>query len=886
MGWPFFFANKTKVSPSILLECMFCVLEFALLRLDFLIMRFIHFITTLLFLSVGTAYSQPTIPPVGNGPRPGAPAPTGRIYGKVQEQDKKTPLEYVVLQVYTVATNPEGQPTLITGGLSQANGDFTIDKVPIGQALNLVVSFVGYEKQEISFQLQKSEKDLGNIRLKPSTVLSEVVIDGTIPDYRIEFDKRVYEVDKNPINAGGTGEDVLRNIPALQVDMDGNVTMRNSSPQIFVDGRPTTLSIDQIPADAIQRVEVITNPSAKYDASGGGGGIINIVMKRNRTLGYNGSLRAGMDNRPRYNFGGDLSVREGKFNFFINGNYNQRKSLNIGTTERLSYLNQPTELWYQEQNSTQKGYFLNGRAGIDYFMDNRNTFTITQSVTRGEFNPVSDLTSTTDTLGADGQFIRWNSYDRNTINERTFMNLGTSVLYKHLFPKEGTELTADVNFNSISGDNFGEYENRYADNNASKQKQTGTSSTKIYTAQSDFTTLFGNNEKLEAGLRGVIRDYTSTFQNFFYDYPSASYLEITNSLVDYSYVDQVYAAYGTYARSFEKWSYQVGLRAESSNYTGKLHTTNQTFKIQYPVSLFPSLFINKKITEKQDIQISASRKVNRPFFMQLIPFVDYSDSLNITSGNPGLHPEFTNVLELSHQYNFHKNHSLMTTVYGRYMTDLIVRNQVTSWSDEMNQNILLNTFANAGTSSAVGVEFILRNKFTQWFELTSNFNLYHSDIDGTNIDANLKNSQNSWWVKTNAMFRLPKGFIFQAMFDYSAKRSLTVTGSGDSGRGFGGPHGGAENTVQGYILPTYGLDLALRKEFTKVKGLSAAVNVQDVLKSRVYETHSATALFVQDTFRRRDWQLVRFTLTWKFGKADHSIFKRKNTNVNTEGMEG
>jgi outer membrane receptor protein involved in Fe transport len=848
-------------------------------------MRISLSIALLLYLFVTTAIAQPTGAPAGNNPKAGTPAPTGRVYGKVQEQNKKTPLEYVVLQVYSATNNAEEQPTLLTGGLSQSNGDFTIDKVPVGQPLILVVSFVGYEKYELPFQLQKNEKDLGNIRLKPSTVLSEVVIDGTTPDYRIEFDKRVYEVEKNPINAGGTGEDVLRNIPALQVDMDGNVMMRNSAPQIFVDGRPTTLTIDQIPADAIQRVEVITNPSAKYDASGGGGGIINIVMKRNRTLGYNGSLRAGVDNRPRYSFGGDLSVREGKFNFFINGNYNQRKSLNVGTTERLSYLNEPTERWYQEQNTTQIGYFLNGRAGLDFFMDNRNTFTLTQSVTRGQFNPFTDLISTTDTLNSQNEFVRWNGYERYTTSDRNFMNLGTSLLYKHLFPKEGTEITADLNINTVSGENFGEYVNRYTNDIISKQRQTGNSSTRIYTAQSDFTTILRPNEKLETGIRAVVRDYSSTFENFMFNPALSTYQEITNSLVDYSYVDQVYAAYGTYSRSYDNWSYQLGLRAESSNYLGKLRTTNESFKIDYPVSLFPSLFINKKLTDKQDIQVSASRKVNRPFFMQLIPFVDYSDSLNITSGNPALRPEFTNVLEVAHQYNLHKDHSLMTTVYGRYMTDLMVRNQVTAWSDEMDQYILLNTFANAGSSNAVGVEFILRNKFTQWFELTSNFNLYHSEINGTNIDANLKNSQNSWWVKTNAMFRLPKGFIFQAMFDYSAKRSLTITGTGDGGRGFGG-HGGPENTVQGYILPTYGLDLALRKEFPKVKGLSAAINVQDVLKTRVYETHNSTPLFVQDSFRRRDWQLVRFTLTWKFGKADHSLFKRKNTNVNSEGMEG
>ncbi len=276
--------------------------------------------------------------------------------------------------------------------------------------------------------------------------------------------------------------------------------------------------------------------------------------------------------------------------------------------------------------------------------------------------------------------------------------------------------------------------------------------------------------------------------------------------------------------------------------------------------------------------------------MQLIPFLDYSDSLNITSGNPELRPEFTNLVELAHQYNFNKSHTLMTTLYGRYMTNLTVRNQITQYSPVLQEDIVINTYDNALNSSAVGVEVVLRNKFTQWFELTTNINVYHSEIDGTNISPGLTNSQDSWWLKTNAMFKLPKSFTFQAMFDYSSRRALTVSGSGGGGggrgMGGGGMWGGTENTVQGYINPVFGLDLALRKEFTKPKGLSISINVQDVLKTRVNFTHSETDFFVQDTFRRRDWQLVRFQLNWKFGKIDQSLFKRKNTNQNTEGMDG
>lgn len=818
---------------------------------------------------------------------------TGKIYGKIQEAEKKSALEYAVLQVYLTPTNANDSTLgkLVTGGLSEANGDFSIDNVPMNQLLKLIVSYVGYDKNEISFTLTSTEKEMGNIRLKPNTMLAEVEIDGSDPDYRIEFDKRVYDVEKNPINAGGTGEDVLRNIPALQVDMDGNVTMRNTSPQIFVDGRPTTLTIDQIPADAIQKIEIITNPSAKYDASGGGGGIINIVMKRNRTIGYNGSFRAGVDTRPRYNFGGDISAREGKFNFFLNGNYNQRKSLSMGTTERTSYLNEPHTYLFQNQTSTNYGYFLNGRAGLDYFMDNRNTFTLTQSFTSGQFNPLDDIHSRTDTLSNDGTQIGYSDYVRTSNTDRTFQNTGTSLLYKRLFPKEGTELTADINYNTISGSYVGDYTNTYSHEVQSIQRQEGSSSQRVYTAQTDFSSVLNSKSKIEFGARGSVRTYKTGFHNYQYDQASDTYNEITSLMVNYSYLDQVYAAYGTYSRNLETWSYQLGLRLESSDYKGQVADTNLTFNIKYPLSAFPSLFINKKLTEKQDVQFSVSRKINRPSFMQLIPFLDYSDSLNITSGNPELRPEFTNLIEIAHQYNFSKAHTFMTTLYGRYMTNLTVRNQITQYSPVLEEEIIINTYDNAASSLATGIEFVSRNKITKWFELTTNLNLYHSQIDGTNISANLTNSQNSWWIKTNAMFRLPKAFTFQVMFDYSSRKALSVSGGGGGGSGRGGGFGGGgwggtENTVQGYVNPNYGLDLALRKEFSKPKGLSMSINVQDVLKTRVNYTHSSTDFFVQDTFRRRDWQLVRFQLNWKFGKIDQSLFKRKNTNQNSDGMEG
>lgn len=853
-----------------------------------------HLIATVIVLLSVVIHAQP-----GNGGRMPS-TQTGKIYGKVIEEENKKPIEYAVIQVFKAKKSPSDSTygDLVSGGLTAPNGDFNIDGIPVKENLTLVVSFIGFGMKAIDFSLSPGgsglpEKDLGNIKLAVTATLSEVTIDGSSPDFKIEFDKRVYDVEKNPMNAGGTGEDVLRNIPSLQVDMDGNVSMRNSAPQIFIDGRPTTLTIDQIPADAIQKVEVITNPSAKYDASGGAGGIVNIVMKHNRGMGYGGSLRLGLDSRPRYNAGGDINLREGKFNFFLNGNYNQRKSISSGTTDRISYTSNPYTRLDQTQTSVNLGYFLNGKIGVDWFADNRNTLTVSQSLTKGKFNPTDNIEARTDSLVEGTENLPFSLYTRESITNRQFQNLGTSILYKHLFAKEGTELTADVNMNRVESDFKGDYDSRYSDATSNIQRQSGSGKMQLYTAQADFTSKINDNLKVEVGMRGSIRHYESIYDNFRLIDSTGQYVAIPGLLVNYAYKDQVYAAYGTVSKNLEKWKIQAGLRLESSDYRGELRDTTLKFRVQYPLSAFPSLFITRVINEKQDVQLAVSRKINRPSFMQLIPFVDYSDSLNVSRGNPELRPEFTNLAELSYQNSFSKKNVFIATIYARYITDLTIRNQITEFNTLMNRDIIVNTYDNAKSSAAYGLELVGKTNITEWFSLTVNLNLYNSSINGSNISENLTNNLSSWWTKTNAIVKLPKSFTLQALFDYSSRKALTVgsseRGGGMGGGGFGGGgggFGGTDNTVQGYVRPTYSLDLSVKKEFLKNKNMSLTISMQDVLRTRVQYTHSETDLFIQDTFRRRDWQVLRVQFGWKFGKLDSSIFKRKNMKQDGGSMEG
>ncbi len=223
--------------------------------------------------------------------------------------------------------------------------------------------------------LSQVDKDLGNIKMdQDASVLQDVTVTGSKPMIQMGVDRKIFNVEKSITSAGGTAIDVMRNVPSLNVDIDGNVSLRNAAPQIFVDGRPTTLSMDQIPADAIQSVEIITNPSAKYDASGGQSGILNIILKKNRKAGYNGSVRAGVDSRGKFNGGGDINIRQGKLNFFANAMYNQRKSKGWGETDRLSFSPGLKDLYTtQTSKSVFDGAFAFGRFGLDYFIDNRNT---------------------------------------------------------------------------------------------------------------------------------------------------------------------------------------------------------------------------------------------------------------------------------------------------------------------------------------------------------------------------------------------------------------------------------------------------------------------------------------------------------------------------------
>ncbi len=842
-------------------------------------------------------------PPGGNrGGQSAQNMNMGRFYGKVVDTRTNKGVDAASIQLiqnkFDTVTK-QRKDVIIAGELTRPNGNFNLENLPVMGQFKLRITAIGYGvyEQPVKFDMKMGgdmsqmmnniDVDLGNIKLEiDARQLEEVRVVATTPLFQMGVDRRIFNVDKNIVTAGQTATELMRNVPGVAVDIDGNVTLRNAAPQIFIDGRPTTLTLDQIPADEIQSVELITNPSAKFDASGGAAGILNLILKKNRKAGYNGNLRAGIDSRLRFNLGGDINVKQDKVNIFGRAMINQRKSVGEGYATRQDFYTTPNLLFTQTNNPENKGFFGFGRLGMDYFMDIRNTFTISGTFVRGKFESTDELKTRTDSLY---NTIVTDNYIRSTSSERNFRNLGAALGYKRLFMKKGMELTADFNFNSSRNDMSSFYDTQYYDEIANPkgtpilQKQQGNGNSKFYTFQVDYVNPLGEKSKVEAGLRGTIRDVRNDNLNYVYDDFTGEYVPIVQIDAKYKYLDKVFAGYGTYSNMIGKsFSYQAGLRIENSKYDGTLLTNDSSFSNSYPFSIFPSVFLTQRFENNQDVQLSYSRRINRPNFFQILPFIDFSDSLNVSVGNPGLTPEFTNSMELSYQKTFKGGHSLLFSAYLKLTDDLITRYQIKDSTTLPGKSFILNTYVNANSSRSYGLEITSKNQLAKWFDITTNLNFYNSRIDGGNLDQDLSNERWSFFGKISNNFKLPKDLSIQLSGDYRSRTILPQGGggSGGGGRGFGF----TQTTSQGYINPNYGVDIAIRKEFMKEKRASLTLSLNDIFKTRKYDIHSESEFFVQDSWRRMDWRVFRLNFTYRFGKFNVSLFKRKNTRSGEEGV--
>lgn len=870
------------------------------------------FITlSMIFLSVGSLLAQiPTKRPAGfpggfPGKFQGAPPKIGHLFGKIIDSaDGKPTLGVSVIllqQKYDTATH-KFKPELLQGQVTKENGEFDFEGLPIIGRLELRISYLGYNSIQIpiSFidlkamkqnpkQIPNFDKDLGKIIISPnSNMLKEVKVTANVPLMKLEADKKVFNVSKNIVSAGGTAVDVMKNVPSVLVDADGNVTIRNKTPQIYVEGRPTTLTLDEIPADAIQSIEVITNPSAKYDASGGGAGIINIVLKKDRKQGINGNILGGVDSRGGFNAGGGLNIRQGKVNVSANLMSFNRKSKTTGVTNRTNFFDNPETTILQNNNDINNGGFIFGRLGLDYFLNNKTTLSIGGLKAHGQFGPNENIFTETDSLFPGGTTS--NQSFRNTTGKREFNFGGIQLDLVQLFKKDGEKLTADLSYNQGKTNNLTNYYTDYylkdthVIQGVDQEKLQGNGNISFFTFQTDYELPTKNSGKFETGIRASINNTLNNSNNSILD-STGNYAVIPLTVDDYKNTSSVYAAYLDYSGKIKKnFAYEAGLRAESSNYNGELTNKNETFANKYPISLFPSVFMTQSFKNNQQLQVSYTRRINRPNFFQLLPFTDYSDNLNITRGNPNLVPEFTNSFELNYSKTFKRGDNILISGYYKETNNLITRYLETGVDPLNGSTILINTFINANSSDDYGFEFTSQNFFTKWWDATLDLNVYNSEINISNIDTlSQNNSMVSWFGKLSNNFKVGHGFNIQLSGIYQSKTNLPV--NNQTGFGGGGPGMQAQSSSQGYIKGNYEVDLAIQKYLLKNNAASLTLSINDIFRSRRFDQYSFSTYFNQDYTQITNPQLVRLTFNFHFGKVDATLFKRKNMKAQGQGMQ-
>ena len=431
------------------------------------------------------------------------------------------------------------------------------------------------------------------------------------------------------------------------------------------------------------------------------------------------------------------------------------------------------------------------------------------------------------------------------------------------------------------------------------QQQTINGTNKYFTAQTDYTLPITEKSKFEAGGRVAIRNMYSLTD---LDTMGANNKYILEALLSsaFTYQDQVTAAYATYSNAFKNFSFNAGLRMESWHYTGTENYTNVTpGGVQYDTigkyshttvpNLFPSVFLNQKLDDRQTLSFSYTRRIDRPSFQQLFPFTDYSDSLNLSRGNPNLGPQFTSSYELAYALNYQATNTFMASIYYKNTTHLITRAADTGTNPVTGLPVIINSYINATSGFVGGLELIDRHTITKWWDLTTNINIYTSKINtvDTGIFAIAPIGQiYSIFSKLLSSFKLNKAFTLQVSGDYTSKTELPPGGSantgGNGGRGYGGTVSG---NAQGYNRPTGGMDASIRYEFMKNHVASLTLSCSDILRTRVSDVYTTSATYTQEADRRRDPQFFRLQFMWRFGKFDTSLLKRKNNKAEQDQMQ-
>ncbi|RZL49700.1 MAG: TonB-dependent receptor [Pedobacter sp.] len=752
---------------------------------------------------------------------------------------------------------------------TDVDGAFTMSNLPKG-VFTFKASYVGFQtmvRDSVSISDVVKTVDFGSIKMKTAkgNLLNEVTVTAPKTTMQLGIDKKVFSVDQSLVSEGGSASDLLQNVPSVQTDIDGNVSLRGSSGvRVLIDGKPSLIAggniaqiLQSIPASSIESVELITNPSAKYDAEGQSG-IINIVLKRNKKLGFNGSLALTAGNRDNYNANTSLSFQNKKINLY--GNYGYRYGNRLGGGyNNIQYLNLPTStstaFASQNTDSRDLNKSHNLKAGIDYYLAEKSVISFSSGFNIRDENE-NELLNINQLGISSNPLLLSNRTNLEDGNGKSYdLNLDFTQKFKK--PKE--ELTANFGFSEGNNESLQNYNTNVYNVNGNAvssspdiQQTDRYSFNRNYNAQVDYTVPVGKSGKIETGLRSQIRiSESSTY---------AEEISPVNNQFNFNYAlsnefnnkDQVHAAYVNYQNQMNNFGYQIGLRAEDAALDTRLGAYDINSNLNYTpgrvayTRIYPSIFLTQKFKGDQQVQLSYSRRVNRPRGWDTNPFLDVSDPLNYRQGNVNLMPEDVHAFELSHS-KFWPKFSLISTAYLRQTNDVIQRIRT---EPDVN-GITITTPQNLTRSINSGLELIGKFDLFKAWNFTANVNLYQSKIKGVPAFGIVENTGFSYNANLTNNFVLPYSITLQVKGEYRSREVM----------------------AQGIRKAMYGVDAGAKYDLNKKASLS--LNVRDVFSTRKWQMQTTGSTSIVDFSRYMQGTMANLTFSYRFGKTDFSFKKTK-----------
>ncbi len=784
------------------------------------------------------------------------------VRGKVIDKANSQSLAYTNVSIFDENDN------LVTGAVTPESGEFQL-QVPRGK-YTLRIQFVSYKTINVPVNANQESINLGNLSLQEDVnQLSEVEVIARKPQMEMKLDKRVFNVSEDLSNIGGSAESLLDNLPSVTVDVEGNVSLRGSgNVRILINGRPSGLvgisggsALRQIQADMIERVEIITNPSARYEAEGNAG-IINIILKKDEKGGLNGSVSANLGNPAVYGINGNLNYRKNNINLFGSYGIAYRENFGGGYVDQEFYRGDTADYSsFNERVRERSGVSQNARIGLDYSFSDNTTLTGSALYRVSNENNLSlNYYDDFDGVGQNRVFKRRSLRIQDEIEDESVFEYDLNFT-KKFDGNEDHVLTADVQFRNnqeledsdLRNERYNFANEQYED--SIQQYSLVDELSQNLLLQANYVTPLGENSSFETGFRSTIRTITNDYEvrQERENAPDSILGDFTNNFI---FSENIHALYGIFNREVNQISYQIGLRTEYTDIASEFRQPVDTTTYQSYINFFPSLFFTYEFNKMNTLQASYSRRIDRPRFRELNPFSGINDDRNIRVGNPDLLPEFTDSYEIGLVNNF-KDATLYTGLYYRKTSGVTERIQTpeTRMIDGEPVAVTIYKPQNLSERNSIGIENTYSHDLNDWWRLNGNLNVFYSETYGEFDER-----------------------VFQAeTFTMSSRATSQMTFWKDLNFQVSGFYRAPQRTTQGTRKSFYMVDLGLSKEILNKNG-TIALNVRDLLNSRKWRTTTTGEDFFFDS--EFQWRTRTITLT-----LDYRIKSKKQQGSRKGGEE-